>query len=81
MPGTRDPVSTRLSAKGICIMSKEEKKNYVGIDVSKQILDIYLLPAQRHLSFNNNKKGIEQLVNQLKTLSDVSLVMGSHKRL
>lgn len=56
-------------------MTNEAKKNYVGIDVSKQILDIYILPGQTHYSFTNDKKGMKQLLNQLERLSDISVVM------
>lgn len=56
-------------------MSKEEKKYYVGIDVSKHQSDIYLLPTQQHFTITNNAQGFKALIKVLSTLGEVLIVM------
>ena len=51
-----------------------EKREVVGIDVSKARLDVALLHAEEELQFANDAAGIEQLVKQLKML-EVDLVV------
>lgn len=51
-----------------------EKREVVGIDVSKARLDVALLHAEEELQFANDAAGIEQLGKQLKTL-EVDLVV------
>lgn len=51
-----------------------EKREVVGIDVSKGQLDVALLHGQEELQFANDAAGIEQLVKRLKTL-EVDLVV------
>lgn len=51
-----------------------EKREVVGIDVSKPQLDVALLHAQEELQFANDAAGIEQLVKRLKTL-EIGLVV------
>lgn len=77
MPGTYDPVSTRRSAKGKYIMTIHYEKCYIGIDVSKAILDVFVLPIKIYLRFENNTSGIRNLVKKLKSFSSVSIVMES----
>lgn len=51
-----------------------EKREVVGIDVSKALLDVALLHAGEELQFANDAAGIEQLVKHLKTL-EIDLVV------
>jgi len=46
-----------------------EKKNYVGIDVSKGTLDVAVHGQQEHWSFANDTSGISKAVSMLKELS------------
>jgi transposase len=57
------------------IMNKEEKKYYVGIDVSKEQIDIYLLPSHQHFKLTNDVKGFKALIKVLSTLGEVLIVM------
>jgi transposase len=66
LPGTYDPVSTRLSAKGVLIMTVQVEKCYVGIDVSKKILDVFILPFNKHFQFKNDAKEIKNLKEKIK---------------
>jgi transposase len=75
LPGTTDPVPTRLSAKGVNIMMVQDGKCYIGIDVSKKILDVHILPCKKYMQFKNDIKGIQKLTEKLKTFSQVSTVM------
>ena len=53
------------------------EKCYIGIDVSKAILDIYILPKKIHLQFENNAKGVVKLIKKLKSFPDCLVVMES----
>ena len=75
LPGTRDPVSTRLSAKGKSIMTIQHEKCYIGIDVSKAVLDVFILPIKRQLQFKNDSKGIQKLITQCRSFSAATIVM------
>jgi transposase len=75
LPGTTDPVPTRLSAKGVNIMMVQNGKCYTGIDISKAILDVYVLPYKKYMQFKNDTKGIQKLTEKLKTFSQASIVM------
>ena len=52
---------------------KEQVNIFVGIDVSKQKLDVYLYPANKHFQVSNNKNGFEQLLKKLSGF-EVSLI-------
>ncbi len=52
---------------------KEQENIFVGIDVSKQKLDVYLYPANKHFQISNSKSGFEQLLKKLSTF-EVSLI-------
>ena len=41
-------------------MTLQDKKCYAGIDVSKAILDVYVLPCKKYMQFKNDTKGIEK---------------------
>jgi transposase len=48
---------------------------YAGIDVSKDFLDVVILPTGEASRYNNDETGIEQIVTKLKTLSVKGIVM------
>lgn len=52
-------------------------KIHVGVDVSKNRLDIYLHPAGKALSFNNSKDGIKKLIEELSTYTIIQIVCES----
>jgi transposase len=72
-----DPVSTRLSAKGVIIVTISIEKYYVGIDISKAFLDVYILPSKKIYQFENNQKGFQKLVKEIATYPEVLVVMES----
>ena len=46
-------------------MNEREQKIYVGLDVSKANLDVYIHPTGKNIRINNDKIGIEELINLL----------------
>ena len=58
-------------------MSKFDQTCYVGIDVSKNKLDIYLLPEEHYCSFENTPKGFRALIKRLKDYDELLIVMES----
>jgi transposase len=48
---------------------------FVGVDVSKEILDVAVRPSGERWRANNDEPGLEQLVGQLRKLSPVLVVM------
>jgi transposase len=54
---------------------KMEKENYVGIDVSKDTLDIAVYENQKHWSFTNDQTGISKVISMLKALKPALVVM------
>ena len=48
---------------------------YVGIDVSKATLDIYIRPISKHWSVANKEKEIDNLVSRLHTLSPALITL------
>ena len=52
-----------------------DQKSYIGIDISKAVLDVFILPFKKHMQFENNQKGIEKLITKLKSFPDVLIVM------
>lgn len=75
MPGTYDPVPTRQSAKGTIIMNNLIEKYYVGIDVSKESLDVFILPSNKYMVFKNNLTGIKKLAGKLQLLPSAVILM------
>jgi transposase len=57
-------------------MSKEEKI-YIGIDVSKAVLDVFILPSKKYMQFDNNETGIKKLVSKIKLFSNSLVVLES----
>lgn len=50
-----------------------EKREFIGIDVSKPTLDAWLFKAEKHKQFKNNKKGFQELLKWVEqsTLLDI----------
>lgn len=68
LPGAfleKDPVSTRQSAKGDFIMNEKNQNIYVGIDVSKAYLDVYVNPVGHIIRVSNDRTGIQELMKSL----------------
>jgi transposase len=57
-------------------MNKEEKI-YIGIDVSKPILDVTFLPNKKYMQFKNNLAGIEHLIKKINKFPNALIVMES----
>jgi transposase len=47
-------------------MTKIQNENHIGIDVSKDCLDVYHLPANTFLQVENSLKGIKKLISRFK---------------
>ena len=58
-------------------MTIQDEKCYIGIDVSKAILDVFFLSKKTHLQFQNNVTGIRKLIKKIKSFSDSLVVMES----
>jgi transposase len=55
-----------------------EEKIYIGIDVSKANLDVFILPNTKYMQFTNDACGIEKFLNKVQQLfSDALIVMES----
>lgn len=52
-----------------------EPTSFVGIDVSKDTLDVYVLPAQAHWQVSNDQSGCADLLERLKSLDETVLVV------
>ena len=53
------------------------EKCYVGIDVSKSNLDVYILSKKSFIQFKNSVAGIKKLIKTVQALSNVLVVMES----
>jgi transposase len=54
-----------------------EEKIYIGIDVSKPILDVYILPHKKYMQFKNDLAGIKKLINKISKFPNALIVMES----
>jgi len=52
-----------------------EEETFVGIDVGKQSLDVYVLPSDEHWVQENNQEGIDRLVARLAEIGTSLVVM------
>ncbi|CDZ76216.1 hypothetical protein BN59_00483 [Legionella massiliensis] len=57
-------------------MSQEEKI-YIGIDVSKSDLDVFILPSRKYMRFKNNAEGIRKLLDKIKLISNTLIIIES----
>lgn len=58
-------------------MTVQNDKCYIGIDVSKKTLDVFMLPLKEFMQFENNAAGIRKLLKKLSAFCDPSVVMES----
>jgi transposase len=56
-------------------MTIQDGKCYIGIDVSKAVLDVHVLPYSKHMEFKNNPKGIQKLIEKLRSFPNPFVVM------
>ena len=56
-------------------MTTQSEKCYIGIDVSKALLDVYILPSKERMQFQNDRKGIRKLVKKMQLFSFSAIVM------
>ncbi len=77
LPGTTDPEPTRQSTKGVAIIMNHEEKIYIGIDVSKSILDVTILPNKKFMQFKNDLTDIERLIKKINKFPNTLIVMES----
>lgn len=56
-------------------MTIQDGKCHIGIDVSKAILDVYILPYKKYMQFKNDAQGMRKLSEKLKSFSQSSIVM------
>lgn len=56
-------------------MTKNDEKSYIGLDISKNFIDVYILPSNKYMQFNNNDKNIKKLVKKIKMLPKQLVVM------
>lgn len=53
----------------------QDIKSYIGIDVSKDILDVFILPSKKYMQFKNNAKGVQKISKKLISFPQASIVM------
>ncbi len=56
-------------------MKDEDKKVYIGIDVSKSTLDVFILPNNKHMQFKNEPSDIQKLAKKLNIFAGALIVM------
>lgn len=56
-------------------MTINTSKNYIGIDVSKTTLDVFISSSKKHLSFKNTPKGIASLYKKCQDLINPAFVL------
>lgn len=66
-------------------MTKNEEKFYIGVDVSKNELDVYILPLNTHATYKNSSQGIQSIRKRLANYAGAKVVLeatgGYEKRL
>lgn len=55
----------------------QNEKVYIGIDVSKAMLDVFILPTKKYMQFNNDGAGIQKLTNKIKLFPNSLVVLES----
>ncbi|WP_028372099.1 IS110 family transposase [Legionella lansingensis] len=55
----------------------QEEKIYIGIDVSKAVLDIFILPTRKYMQFKNTETDIQKLIKKIALFSNVLVVLES----
>ena len=49
-------------------MTIQNEKCYIGIDVSKTMLDVFVSSKKQYLQFENNTPGIRKLIKKIKLI-------------
>jgi transposase len=65
-------------------MMVQKEKCYIGIDISKAMLDVFILPSEKYMQFRNDKEGIKKLIAKISAFSPELVVMeatGGYERL
>lgn len=63
-------------------MTQQSFSNYVGIDVSKNKLDVFILPEKKHFTVDNSEEGMNELIKKLPKDSGILLeATGGFERL
>ena len=55
----------------------QNQKVYIGIDVSKKMLDIHILPNNKYMQFKNDHDDINKLIKKCSAFPDALIVMES----
>ena len=56
-------------------MTSPSSKCYVGIDVSKDTLDVFISSVDKQMQFKNNEKDIKKLTKKLRLFPQIQIVM------
>lgn len=56
-------------------MMIQDKKCYIGIDVSKNFLDIFFSSNKKHMQFKNDEIGVKKMVEKIKLFSPELIIM------
>jgi transposase len=56
-------------------MIDKNKEYYIGIDVSKTVLDLFILPINKHIQFKNDSSGIKALIQEVNLFPFPAIVM------
>lgn len=56
-------------------MTLQSEKRYIGVDVSKESLDVFVLPNKHYLQFENNASGIKKFLRQIQALPTQALIV------
>ena len=56
-------------------MMVQDENCYIGIDVSKESLDLFIRPFNKYMQFKNDAKGINKLIGKLKSFQNASIGM------
>jgi len=58
-------------------MTIQNEKCYIGIDVSKAMLDVFFLPKNKYIQVENNELGIKKLIKEFRQYFEPLIVMES----
>lgn len=56
-------------------MTIQNENYYIGIDVSKAVLDVFILPLKTYFQVTHDSKGFKKLIEKLKSFPSASVVM------
>ena len=59
-------------------MLVQDIKNYIGIDVSKDILDVFILPSRKYMQFNNRKLPLKSDIPELEFSGIINHLSGGY---